>query len=391
MKIGIVGGGIAGLTAAFRLSQKGTDCVLFEKQSFTGGRIDYCVCITTPDFQPRLYALGRELSLEEAEVPFLPNSIAMLAGKDFLGFENFPKMVESLPSEEKNYYQKIMQDAMMSSFDIEQPSERLKELRQISFAEYLKDCPPKLMGMVIEPMMGFTFMWPLDLSRFSADYGLFQIRFGAEMGGGRANTFEENVKMLTNVLERKILDFGSRVCLSAEVKKVQKQGNGFEVYFEEESQEKTERVDKVIFATPLPITQEIMPELSLEKGIFYEKSKCIFVQGKLKTDRTVILGVPFQNVANLRCLFVAYPNEHQIYPMDIAKPVDFSVLYDDYKVLSEKEVEMPFPILAPGGKAPEVQTRIDGAFVCGDFYYYPTIDTSIRTAEKVAEMIIKGK
>ena len=329
MKIGIVGGGIAGLTAAYRLSQKGVDCVLFEKQSFTGGRIDYCVSITTPDFQPRLYALERELGLEEAEIPFLPSSIAMLAEKNFMGFEDFPKMVESLTPEEKNYYQKIMQDAMANSFDIDQPSERLLELRQISFAAYLKDCPPQLMGMVIEPMMGFTFMFPLDLSKFSADYGLFQIRFGAEMGGGRANTFDENVKMLTNILEYKILDAGSKVCLSAEVKRVQKQGNGFEVYFEENGQDKTEHVDKVIFATPLSITKTIMPELDLGDGIFYEKSKCIFVQGKLKTDRTVIMGVPFRNIANVRCLFVAYPNEHQVYPMDISRPVDFSVVYDD--------------------------------------------------------------
>jgi len=36
----------------------------------------------------------------------------------------------------------------------------------------------------------------------SADYGLFHVRFAMEMGSGKAYTFEENVKIVANVLEK---------------------------------------------------------------------------------------------------------------------------------------------------------------------------------------------
>lgn len=38
-KIAIVGGGIAGLTAAYRLSQKGIKSIVFEKEFILGGRL----------------------------------------------------------------------------------------------------------------------------------------------------------------------------------------------------------------------------------------------------------------------------------------------------------------------------------------------------------------
>ena len=50
MKVGIIGAGIAGLTAAYRLSKKGINSILFEKESNTGGKVEYAVSITTPLF-----------------------------------------------------------------------------------------------------------------------------------------------------------------------------------------------------------------------------------------------------------------------------------------------------------------------------------------------------
>ncbi len=391
MKIGVVGGGLAGLTAAYRLAQKGQECLLFEKQAYTGGRVDHCVSVTTENFQPRLYKLLNELGLEEMKIPLLPTALAMLMGTEFLKYEDFPKMVASLPIADQEYFQKIMGEVMANSFDIENPSPRLLELRKISFAEYLKDASGQFKGMIIDPMMDFMFMKDLDLSKISADYGLFHIRFGMEMGSDQAYTFEENVKIVTNVLEKKIMDAGSQVYLSSPVQQVHPLDNGFEITFDQDGSLQVVQVDKVILSAPLPVIARIFPALNLSKDIFYEKTKCIFVDGKLKSERGIIMGVPANNIANLRFLFVAFPHEHQLYPMDIKKPINFDVLYDDYEILSEREIEAAYPLLAPGGKAPELATNIEGAFLCGDFYYYPTLDTSVRTAEKVAEMIVKEK
>ena len=44
-KVGIIGAGIAGLTCAYRLAQKGINCVLFDESAYTGGKIEYCVSV----------------------------------------------------------------------------------------------------------------------------------------------------------------------------------------------------------------------------------------------------------------------------------------------------------------------------------------------------------
>ena len=388
MKTGIVGGGLAGLTAAYRLSQKGQEIILFEKQAFTGGRVDHCVSVTTQAFQPKLYELLSELGLEEMKIPLLPTSMAMLMATNFVGYEDFPKMVASLPPADQAYFQKLVGEAMGNSFDVDNISPRLLELRKISFAEYLKDASPQFVGMMIDPLMDFLFMKGLDLSKISADYGLFQIRFGMEIGSGQAHTFEENVKIVTNVLEKKIMDAGSQVCLSSPVHRIKPSKNGFEITYDRDGKLQTEQVGKVILSTPLSVTSQIFPELALGEGVFYEKTKCIFVDGKLKSDRGIIMGIPANNIANLRFLFVAFPHEHQLYPMDIDKPINYDVLYDEYRVTGEREVEAAYALLKPGGFPPEPATNIEGAFVCGDFYHYPLLDTSVRTGEKAARLIL---
>lgn len=389
MKVAIIGGGIAGLTCAYRLNQKGIQCVLFDDSPYTGGRVEYCVSITTPSFQPSLYRLVDELGLKEAEVPFLPTMVGMLMGKDIVGFEDFPKMVAGLPAQEQSYFQKMMGDVMANSFDIDNPGPRLLELRKISFEEYLKDWPPHLKGMLIDPMMGFTFMEKLDLSKFSAEYGLFQMRFGMEMGSGQAHTFEDNVKIITNVLEKRIRDAGSEVRLSSKVEKIEKSGNGFKITYEKERKKDIEEADKVVIATPLNVVAKIFPELNIGQGIFYEPTKCFLVKGRLKTERTAIMGVPGPaDVANIRLLFVASPDEHQVYPILNDKPIDFSALYEEYEILGERHMEAAFPILKPNGQAPDIKTNIDGAYLCGDYMYYPTLDCAIKTAENAARLIV---
>ena len=74
MKIGIIGGGIAGLTAGYRLSKEGVNVILFEKDKVLGGlagviKIDdfliekYYHHIFTTDFE--IIRLIEDLGLQE--------------------------------------------------------------------------------------------------------------------------------------------------------------------------------------------------------------------------------------------------------------------------------------------------------------------------------------
>jgi len=384
-KVGIIGGGIAGLTCAYRLAQKGINCVLFDESAYTGGKIEYCVSVTSPSFQPRLDNLVGELGLGEAKNPFPPTLLALLYKTEMIKFEELPKMMESFSDEEKSFYQKITGEAMKYSFDVADPSPELAELRKISFDQYLKDCPPKLKAMVIDPLLNFAF--EPDFTKLSADYGLFHVRFAMEMGSGKAYTFEENLKIVANVLEKKIMDSGSEVSLSSKVERVEKEEGGFKIYFRKRGEEKTEKVEKVVFATPLFETERIFPELKLPRGVEYRKSEVNLVRGKPKTERKVIMGIPAENEANIRLLFQAYPSEHQIYPVDLKKEIDPSALYEDWEIIEKRKLEAAYPILVPKGEVPSLKNEIEGVYLCGDFYYYPSLETAIASAEMVAGMI----
>jgi hypothetical protein len=304
---------------------------------------------------------------------------------DIIKFEDLPKMIESFSKEEKDFYQKIVGDAMKYSFDVRNPSPELAELRKISFEEYLKDCPPKLKGMVINPLLNFAF--ERDFSKFSADYGLFHVRFAMEMGSGKGYVFEENVRGVANILEKKIRDFGSETKLSSRVKKVERERKGFKIYFEERGEEKTEEVEKVIFAVPLFEIEKIFPELSLKKGVEYRQTEVSSIRGTPRTDRKVIMGIPTEGGLNIRLLFQAYPHEHQIYPLDPNQEMDLTPLYENFEITGKRKMEAAYPILIPKGEVPELKTNIDGVYLCGDFCYYPSLEAAVVSAEIVAEMI----
>ncbi len=201
-----------------------------------------------------------------------------------------------------------------------------------------------------------------------------------------ACTFEENVKTITSVLEKKAGDLGSEIHLSSKVVKIERINGGFRIQFEKGGEIGVEEAEKVVLAVPLLSVKKIFPQIDVGKRVFYENTRCFLVRGKLKTTKQVIMGMP-HNEANVRFLFVAYPGEHQVYPMVKEEPVNFGVLYDDYEILGQREIESPFPIIAPDGKIPDMQSE-EGVYLCGDFYYYPTINSAVVTAEKVAQLIL---
>ncbi|ANQ48539.1 protoporphyrinogen oxidase [Flammeovirga sp. MY04] len=104
MKIGIVGGGISGLTAAFYLQKKGYDCTVLEKNNVAGG------CISTEQKDGRIYENGpnsllftsKHLKFIE-EVGFLDELIeAEAVNKDRFILKNGKYHV--LPSGPQNFF-----------------------------------------------------------------------------------------------------------------------------------------------------------------------------------------------------------------------------------------------------------------------------------------------
>ncbi len=388
-KVGIIGAGIAGLTCGYRLSQKGINVIIFEKQVLVGGRVPFAGAVATETFHPRLISLIKELGLEELKVPLLKNEHGLLTsegklveiGRHIMGAMRKSGLRGTM------YFMRLNRLINKVRFDIESFDPQLVKIRNISFEEYLKDCPTAIRKLIIEPFMLFTF--GADLSEISAEYGMTHMRLGNELGSGKSFTFEENnISTVTNLLEVKLREEGAQVLTSAKVTKISKNEDKFTIFYEQEG-EKTEEVDTVVLAIPLNEVKNIFPELNLESDVDYHDTKCIFVEGKLRwPDKKFIMGMP-GNPVNLRALFNVVPYSQLVYPMDESKEVDLEKLYDEYKIIGEEEIKPAMPIIGPNAKVPGLTTEMKGVYLCGDFYYYSSLETSVATAEKVADLISK--
>lgn len=388
MKVAIIGGGLTGLTAAFRLLQKGVEPIVFEKEVLVGGRISYSVDIITEGLHKRFGEITQELGLGPLKRPLATNELGFLSADGLIKAEELPEMLKSFPKKEVAAFQEMVGFALSLSFSPRNFSPELKELRKKSFDSYLgKKFSEKMKNLCIAPMNLFGLAE--DLKNISADYGLFNIRFCSEILAGKSYTFEgNNVLALIGVLEKKIKEISPEVLFTwTEVKKIKKAKKGFEIYFEREAKEEVMLVDKVVLTLPLSLIREIFPDLKLKGKFKYNDTKCILTRGKLRYGRKAYVGIKTGNKANILFYSGIIPEEHHIYPFDSKKKVDLESIYEEYEILGEKDLKPALLFLPPGAVVPELKTEIEGVYLCGDFYFYPSMETAVTTAEMVAEMI----
>lgn len=383
-KIGIIGGGLSGLTCGYRLAQKGAKVIVFEKEPGAGGRIQYAAAIGSEKFQTNLMELVKDLDLEEMKIVLKQKEIGFF-GDDFLALEDFPQVLQkTLGPEKLKTFTEFSQFVNSLNFDPISPSKELLDLRSVSLAEYGEKFPEEVKSMAL--VAARILSGEDDLSKIGADYGLHLIRMGNEVMSGEAICFEEvNLMSLTNVLSKKIEEKEGEVLCGRQVKRVIKKNGGFEILHERLGEEGTEMVDMVVFALPLVYIPEIFPELKLKTNIQYPKNKIVIAEGELKyPSRKLLMGLP-DNPYNLRLFLNFIPTEQYFLPWNKDKEINLDFLYEDYEVTLEKEI-FPLPWLPPNAQVPELKTETEGVFLVGDFYYYP-YDTAGHTGKVVAELI----
>ena len=384
-KVGIIGGGIAGLTCGYRLVQKGVNSIIFEKEIIIGGRTNYAVAIGSEKFQTYVMKLVKELDLEEAKVILKKNEIAFFL-KDLMPVEKLPQLaLKSLGARGTLSFLRFSRFVNSLNFNAFFPSKELLDLRNISLAQYGEKFSEKVRFLALAPAIVFS--GKDDLNSVGADYGLCLIRMGNELTSGKAIGFEEvNLMSLSNILAKEIREKGGEILSNCEVKRVIKKEEGFEICYEKLGEEKVEIVEKVVFALPLFHVPKIFPELEIKTNIEYPLMKILIIKGKPKYPRRLIIGLP-GNSYNFRVWMNLIPTEQYFIPWEKEKKVSLDFLYEDYQVISEKEIA-PIPSFPPNPQVPELKTSIEGVFLAGDFYYYP-FDTSVQTAEVIAKMISK--
>lgn len=386
-KVAVIGGGIAGLTCAYRLAQKGIKSIVFEKEFVLGGRLQWSGVIAGAGLHPYTHALVKELGLEDIIVPLHLTDIgALMPNGSLLKMEDFPQMMKNLPPLDAAYMQKLGGLINQQLIDVKNIPQEIKDLKDLSFEDYMAGCPETL-----KQMLGFelNFRWIKSWKDISAEYGLICIApFFTSIPREEMYTFEENMVILANVLTDKIKTAGSEVRTSTEVKKVEKEGEKFKIYFESEKGLRAEEVDKTVFALPLSAAGKIFPELDLQEEIKYLDGKCILARGMIKQqyDRKALFISPGHR-SNVALIFATDTTEHKIYPLDLSKGIDLSDIYEKFEILDEKDLAPAWPIVPPKAQIPGLRTKVKGAFLCGDFYHFTSHDTSVATAEMVAAMI----
>ncbi len=380
MKIGIIGGGISGLSAAYKLQNKGFDCILFEESGYTGGRFEHAVKVIHPEFHESFFELIEDLDLEDALVDF--RGMEMLAEGNIVPFNGFTDCLSYFSDFDRSKYSKMEEEALKSHFDPFSPSGKLLALREISLADYLDGCSEEFINQVIHPLVSLTFMDPIDISKISAEYGLFKFRLISEFSRPNAKVFakDEGIKVVTNVLERKARQKGVEFNLSSKVVTVE---DGV-ISYERAGKSGKKEVDLVVLAIPTGAIEKIIPHFSCNE-VFYESTKYYSLDGEYKPERDILFSRADEK--NMKVSFDVYHKEQQVFPNDMNKEVDFSALYKGEPMLLEETVEEnPFPVIKPKANLPETMIG-DGIYICGDYFYYPYIETAIATTERVVNEI----
>src|SRR3989339_843780 len=345
MKVGIIGGGVAGLTCGYQLQKNNIKTIIWEKEPYVGGRNLYNIgAVSKGRLYKNSHKLIEELGLESLYTPLPSNNFGLICWRFMLKAEKTKSTMRFAPKKIRQFYADLMEKLEKMDFDLENPSAEIKELRNISFAEYIADFPKMIKLLVVDPELNFAF--EPNYEKIAADYGLHLLKHGVQVVSGQDYVFEENLLPLTNILEEKIKMANNIIHTSAEILKVeQTENNHFIVNYK--------------------------------------------INGKVKYDRKIMVSVREKDISNISMFATTMSHEHIIVAFDLEKEIRFKTLYkkNEYEVISEKIIDRAWPVRPPKARVPELKTNVPGAYLCGDFYYYTLIETSIATANMVSKMI----
>jgi hypothetical protein len=206
-----------------------------------------------------------------------------------------------------------------------------------------------------------------------------------------AYVFEENLMPMALLLEDYIFKQGAEMHFNSDVELVSPlQTGGFKIDYSSHGEKYSDQVENVVLTLPLPLCQKVMPSMEIVSDVIYKPVVVYLTQGELRhPERSLIIGMRALDKGNIRIFSTTLEYEHIIIPFDSEKDVDFNVLYknNSCRVLKKQYLKYGWPVRGPKARVPELVTNIKGAYLCGDFYYYGLMETSVCTAQKVAELI----
>lgn len=274
-KIAIVGGGIAGLNAAYHLKKVGLIATVYEAKSHVGGRIqsitgavsdglvnDLGGCFINTDHSDML-TLAEELGLslfnrvEDVEDSALPETAYWLDGKAYTEAE----IAENL----RPLAQQIAQDVALLDEDFDQYAPHLD---QLSVADYLDAHADKILQPFIRTLIELTIRteYGVELDESSALQLLFNL---PTVNGNEAEPISSDEVFLVEGGSSKIIDrlaeeLSGQIQANKRLTELTAQGTGFCLTFADAS---VVTADYAIVAIPFPVLRQVHLQVGLPETL----------------------------------------------------------------------------------------------------------------------------
>jgi len=265
--VAIIGAGIAGLAAAYHLKNAGLDPVVFEKESFVGGRMSSEVvdgfviekaAYTFPEFHRNLTAFLGDLGMPNALVETDGTSSTFANGREYQIKIGSPKdfityKLLSLRNKKDMVKLFLHAQSLSGKLNLLEPKEKTKDLERETAAEFLR----ANYGEEILELIAYPIMCEIFLGTPEGNSKLAFLATIKNLTWFKIFSFAHGMGMVPEALARRL-----DVRLAAPVLEVRRTDGPktYEISVGGNKPE-TRSFDAIIFAVPSPIIPRLCPDL----------------------------------------------------------------------------------------------------------------------------------
>ena len=396
--VAIIGGGIAGLAAAYHLKKKNVDCVLYEKNAEVGGRFSTCAVegvyinrgalMFCPASNPCFSELIAQLGIDYEHIQM--SRFALQVGERLIALNQWSLLKSGLFSlADFIKWFRLKQLLRSLDFDFAHPDERLRAWHDMSLLEFCQrnlKLGNALIDYLVQPFSSFAYVDPDELS---ADYGLFLLSYSVTPCAAIRKGMGEVALRIKDSLSE-------TVTVNSRVSKVTYEASkGFMI---EQAGKEGDGTGKpkmegpyayCIFATGRRNVKNLMADIDF--AVFGSKTRGVIFETVAPRYRPFELLI-FPKAGNTHGVHGGeirhLPDGRSVCGMFLHRPDgDLGAVFDNVRVIERVGWSPAISVTQPGSKCVDVTTAVPKAFVVGDFFRFPSLESCAFTAKKVAGII----
>ncbi|MBF0495308.1 MAG: NAD(P)/FAD-dependent oxidoreductase [Deltaproteobacteria bacterium] len=422
-RVGILGAGIAGLTVAYRLAQKGYEVTLFDKNREVGGQLATINVRNTPleiyyhhvfQSDASLIELCRELGLDN-KLLYLPSSMGYYSNGRLYDFGTPYSLLFFSPL---SFIDKIR---FVASIFLLKRIPRQEYTESLTAEEWLrKYAGDKVFEVIWQPL--FMLKFDQDYSRLPLTWIWDKIRLrgsSRQRGGWREQLIymDGSFSGLIVGLRRELAKYGCRLRLHTDISKISKKNDEFEIITAAGDRCFCDRIVSTLPSDIMAELYDFSPAYREElQNLRYKAVICVLLESTQKFSHIYWMNIgdtslPFGGIIEHTNFYGAdlYGGMNIIYVSRYLDPAQEMYAYDDDAILKlflagMKKINPEFdennivsarvfrnnhaqPVIIKGYQKPDIQTEVPGLYWLSTHHLYPHdrgINYAIALANELA-------